>query len=489
MKTGTMVAAALFAVMGLLLTSYAGGQAAYEEKDTEQELEPGNIEDALMEDIFEDELEEEEGSSRYDMILKRSYHYLTRSFIGDHSEWGALPPVKEIFVVNSSGRWMYNNLERINATGEARIIDHDDDGIAELVIWKHNMGTDLIAPDVNNTYDRSIPELENTTTNTNIIRNTRAGFILVYVDRDDNGYPEMIGLDFHLGARYILKGTNTTIGHMKFSWRGAAFDRDQDGDWDVQRFTTFRHCRMDKDDDGNSELMKQHKASYSRYKNRNSTVWNSINAKASKGIHIDRDSDGNPEIRKGSRMHGHLQDRNGDGLPETIILRHGNKGLVDKDSDGNPESRTHQKVQLSVKDKNSDKNPEMIDIGCRSKEIKDRDSDGDWDVIILKYRTYKYVDRDSDGRPEIVERDSGVKYIYPGKETEEKERPEKERKDLEEEREEKKDERQKERQDRTDEENEEERPERPEKDDEKERPEKNEERRPEKDQREPKDGS
>ncbi|MFO8051326.1 MAG: hypothetical protein R6V01_06465 [Thermoplasmatota archaeon] len=407
MRTAHMTAVALLAVMGLFMTSAAGGLGTAEENEYEDPF----IEEALLGPGTDDSSSEDaqEGPG-YDELVKRVYRYLTIGFPSNHCDWGRLPTVKDIFTANSSGRWMYRMLPRINATGEARIMDVNGDGIAELVIWRHVIANGTtVSPSREGNFSFQGEDLYG---------NRSSAFTLFYVDRDGDMNPEVIILHYHNVIRSLSTGTNTNVLLLEFHWRGIAMDLNDDGVRDAERFSTSRHLLSDRDQDENRELVIRHKASYSRSKVSSGRTWNLIKCTGTKFIYKDADSDGYPEVRSNFGISGHFIDRDGDKNPEEIHIGIQRDRSDDRNSDGNPEIVHSSRGGLRTRDRNSDGNPELISIVNRSREIFDNDSDGNWDLIVLRFRTYKYVDRNSDGRPELVIRKDIVRKIHPERELE-----------------------------------------------------------------------
>ncbi|MEA3557944.1 MAG: hypothetical protein U9R75_01695, partial [Candidatus Thermoplasmatota archaeon] len=280
-----------------------------------------NSEDGLSEaEINMDD--DPEDNDPYGHLVKRSYHFLTTGFVSQHCDWAKLPQVRSIYTANSSGRWMYNNLPRINATGEARIIDRDGDGVAELVIWKHIIAKDNVLDDTNGSIisrlsgNASVLPVD---VNTSVVRNS--AFVLIYMDRDGDGTPEIIILSYWNRIRVILSPGNIPIAGYNFNWKGSAYDMDDDGAWNVESFRTSELFKMDMDNDGFDEIIKGHEATYRRIDRAGRPIWDRISATALNKLYIDRNSDGNPEIRSGRTVTGCMVDRNGDLLPELIKIR------------------------------------------------------------------------------------------------------------------------------------------------------------------------
>jgi len=422
MKTAVWTATALGLVIALLLSAVVIAEEGSDESAME------GVDEEMLEEyqeILEEETSELDPSiseendvtgPSFPAMVRRSYNYLTASFIRNHSMWGRLPAVKDLLVAPSPGRWMYANLSRINATGEARIIDRDGDGVAEFVLWVH---TDHGRKEITTSdYETDLPDDISLTARTNTVTQTSVVYwkimwILKYVDRDGDGTPEMIGLSYHRIIAVDLNANGSPEYISAFTWHGREMDRDDSGTWDVQAFHTRSGVRLDRNGDGNPEYRAVHAASYGRSNGRTGRTWDQIHATAWRAYSKDADSDGNPEIARSMKLVGKWMDRNGDTAPEYIGIHRQVSGAVDRDSDGNPEIRGHKYLRFQYIDKNSDGNPELVTIVIGWKAFIDRDSDGKIDLIIFYEKVFKWIDRNSDGDPERVIRTETKKEIKP----------------------------------------------------------------------------
>ncbi|MGA1819446.1 MAG: hypothetical protein ACMUHU_00400 [Thermoplasmatota archaeon] len=410
MNKAMMTASALGLVLALLVTSTAmvfgdegqGPEAVtdgYEELDFDGYLE---LDGSVDEEIDDGPVNTSSTAPRFGPLVKRAYGFLTRDFVGSHSEWEKLPGVKTIFTANSSGEWMYNALPRINATGEARIVDSDGDGYPELVIWKHySRGSNATVEDLNLSIEEIGDHLDRA--NLSSIRiSWMKGFTLVYVDRDGDGDPEMVKLT---AVHFFKAGMSTDPLpriERSFRWTGRARDRDSDGGWEVQEFHTGSRLVVNLRLDRNPELVKFHNADYRRTDLGGRPMWDLISARASSGRVIDRNSDGYPETRERASVSGIYRDGNGNGWPELIRISMVRSGSRDADSDGHPEHRNATRTSLLFKDRNDDMRPELVRISHNETSWIDRDSDGRVDLVKVHRKLFMWIDRDSDGIPERV---------------------------------------------------------------------------------------
>ncbi len=426
----TMIAiGALGAVLALLTASMVMG---IESTGTEEMNEKIPINDEMEYDLFEEwtddtELEQDieedlevpdvvdtnPTSPRFQKLVKRSYHFLNKDFIGKYSNWDKLPIVKTIFTANSSAEWMFKALPRINATGEGRIIDRNGDGYPELVIWKHYQRNAVVSSDQMNLTMNAMRNHTEDADLSGLVIYGYSGFTLVYVDRDGDANPEMISLKVSNGFKVDINGDGTPEMVHAFNWYGVTYDRDDDGDWDLQKFNTSIRTVVDINNDRIPELVRYEKANFMRANVRGRQMWDKITASASRGMSFDRDSDGNPSVRKHFSLQGSWMDRDGDCWPEHIRIGIKTSEYHDKDSDGNPEERKQRSVSLYFMDRNDDRNPEFVMISYRMITYIDRNSDGKVDMIKVHIRTFKWIDRNSDGIPERVSRSETTDIRYP----------------------------------------------------------------------------
>ncbi|MGA1793195.1 MAG: hypothetical protein ACMUHM_04530 [Thermoplasmatota archaeon] len=412
MKKKMMAASALGLVLALLVTSTSmviGNEEmgpetvtdGYEELDFDGYLE---LDGSVDEEIDDVPANTSSTAPRFGPLVKRAYGFLTRDFVGSHSEWEKLPGVKTIFTANSSGEWMYNALPRINATGEARIVDEDGDGYPELVIWKHySRGSNATVQDLNLTREEIAEHLEAVNLS-GIMISWMKGFTLVYIDRDGDGNPEMIQLTV---VHFFKVGRSTDAApriERSFRWTGRARDRDSDGDWEVQEFHTGTHLMVNLRLDRNPELVKYHNADYIRTDHGGRPMWDRISARASSGKVIDRNSDGYPESKERRSVSGIYRDGDGNGWPEIIRISIGKTVSRDADSDGNPELGNTTRASLIFLDRNDDMDPELVRISFNDTTRIDRNSDGRVDLIKIHRKQFVWIDRNSDGIPERVVR-------------------------------------------------------------------------------------
>jgi hypothetical protein len=350
---------------------------------------------------------------KFSKLVNRGYEYLTRDFISEHSHWGRLPKVKTIFTANSSGEWMYKALPRINATGEARIIDQDGDGYPELVIWKHYRRNLTASAEQYNSSAKLIREYSNDADLSGFAVNVNRGFTLIYVDKDGDANPERISLDVIFKLLVHVDRDNIPELVHSFKWFGITRDRDDDGDQDVQRMNVTVKTVLNLKHDRFPEFIMHEKVRYSRMDTRGRQMWDRITAKVNKGMIIDPNSDGNPTIRKHMDLSGRWFDRDGDGWPQLLRISRKNCSYHDKDSDGNPEERNTTVISALLKDRNDDKYPELVLISYKNMKYFDRNSDGRVDMITIHTKIFKWIDRNSDGIPERVIRSETHETRYP----------------------------------------------------------------------------
>ncbi|MFW3145544.1 MAG: hypothetical protein ACMUIE_01885 [Thermoplasmatota archaeon] len=425
MKGMTLTACVVGAVIALIAVSTAAGLETDESGngyEMEEMLDDGLVDEFLEDNrngSFDGDLDPYAGTDPstdppFSGLARRVYHYLTVDFISKHSNWEELPSVKTIFTANSSGEWMYDALPRINATGEARIVDRNGDGIAELVIWHHhNRSANLSYAEVNisnleaELSDDHLSKLQSST------YGMYGGFTLYYLDKDGDKIPETIILRVIRKVYTDLNPDGSFEFQKGFSWTGTVLDLDDDGDREYEGFGTSKHTWMDLNGDGCTEIRTTEKADYRRADLFGRPLYDSIHARISRSRYFDRDSDGSPEFSTSYSLAGIWKDDDGNGSPDHFGINMNRFRAHDSDSDGFPEVTLKARTTLAYYDRNGDRNPELVKFHRKGITVWDRDSDGRWDLMMIKTALFKWIDRNSDGIPEKVLREDRTEYRTP----------------------------------------------------------------------------
>jgi hypothetical protein len=415
MKSKIAYSMVLGSVLIILVSSYVAaiGSEDIRSYDTgDQDRESGDV---LFEDEFalEGDVNGDEKLSSFNGFLDRIYQEVSRDFNVRNSGWERLPWAKEGLVSEEPGRWMIEKLEELGDEYEIDITDEDGDGIPERVVVVFETGEEEV--------DIQLPEhlIEEDRTeiiNRGIERLSQNGiWELIYLDDDDDGMPGYIFLN--VSVRYFLiqeEGGVDTVSAGHFLWKGLSRDIDDDGDWDVQRYSFHMRFVVDPNHDSRPELVSVHKASYARLDVTGSDEWNLIIGTSTRGHVLDRNTDGNPESISRTSESFVWRDGNDDQLPGKSYLRFASSTAKDADSDGNKEETDSRMLRFSYLDKDEDTNPELVRISYQRKITLDRDDDGRPDMIRIVSRKILWIDRDSDGIPEMNRRTIDENTMRPG---------------------------------------------------------------------------
>ncbi len=437
MKRIWIGATAFVVVLALLVTSTVIALESTGEEPEPKDTDVMKEED--INDLFESILEEDEEAGedgtadvlRFAPLVKRANQWFTVDFVTVHSEWERLPPVKTIFTTESAGKWMYEALPRINDTGEALIVDEDEDGQAEMVLWKHVEEAGIPTDELE--LDR-IEEARDIDLSGSVVKG-RISWVLQYIDRNDDANPELVTLNYTWKVILDIDGDGRPEGYMSFHWIGISADWNSDGVWDVQGFRTGNVLVIDLNGDGAPEIKLHKSAAYMRFKRPGSPTWNRIEAHAYKGKVLDLDSDSALELVKRSSVKAVWINRDGDRWPEDLRYTRNEHHARDQNSDGNPEVRERASVNVNFVDRNDDMNPELVRIEYTRATCIDRDSDGRIDQVKFLKKLFLWIDRNSDGIPERVVRSSFEEVRAPSTTDEVEPRPERKRRERPDERE------------------------------------------------------
>jgi len=406
MKKIWIGAAAFAAVLALLVTSTVMALEAAEsdEPKDKEVLKEEDMNDPFELMLEEDDAIEEESTDipRFAPLVERANRWFTVDFITGHSEWEKLPPVKTIFTAGSAGKWMYEALPRIHETGEAVIVDRDEDGYAEMVLWKYVEDVRVSVDELE--LDR-VEEAKDLDLSGSVIKG-RISWVLLYIDRNDDANPELVTLNYSKKMVLDIDGGGDPEGSISFHWMGICTDWNSDGARDAQGFRTGTLLVIDLNNDRVPEIRLRRNAGYMRFRRPMSPTWNRIEAHAMQEKVIDLDSDTAPELVQKSSMKAVWINGDGDRWPEQFS--HSRQGYLakDKNSDGNPEIRERTSMDVSFIDRNDDMYPELVRIEYVKISYIDRDSDGRIDQVKCIRKLFLWIDRNSDGIPERVVRSS-----------------------------------------------------------------------------------